>query len=117
MGDDQLVFQGMFPADQFGNRYLVAMCFELQAAQNIGQMAAKFPGMQRVALQFDQGLVSFGQCPGFVATQGSSYLCLTAGHQHDAGGLPLQGKMQGIIRGRVAGMQRRDHFRTLGELR
>jgi hypothetical protein len=40
-GDDQLVFQRVFPADEFGDRQLIATRFELQAAQGVGQLATE----------------------------------------------------------------------------
>ena len=45
----------MLPADQLGHRHLVAVRFELQAAQHIGDLAAELARVQRVAPQLGQG--------------------------------------------------------------
>ena len=55
-GDNQLVFYGVLPADPFGHGNRVAMRLQLQAAQDIGQMAAKFARVNREAQISDKGL-------------------------------------------------------------
>jgi hypothetical protein len=39
---NEFVLHRMFPTDQFGHRSLVAMGFELQAAQDVGDLTAEF---------------------------------------------------------------------------
>jgi peroxiredoxin len=53
-GNDQLVLQRVLPADEFGHRQLIAVRFELQAAQGVGQLAAEFAGVDRMPPEFRQ---------------------------------------------------------------
>ena len=51
-GDDQFVLHRMLPADQFCHGHLIAMCFQQQAAQDIGEVAAEFAGVDRMPPDF-----------------------------------------------------------------
>lgn len=53
-GDDQFVLHRVLPADQLSHRHRVAVGFQQQAAQHIGQVAAEFAGVDGVAPQFCQ---------------------------------------------------------------
>eukprot|EP00952_Eustigmatos_sp_NYUAD-ZCMA_P002581 11336-Eustigmatos_ZCMA.PRE.1 len=50
--DDQLVLHRMLPADKLRHAYLIAVGLKLQAAQHVGDLAAEFTRVQRVAPDF-----------------------------------------------------------------
>ena len=105
-GNDQLVLHGVFPAHQLGHVDLIAVGFQLQTAQHVGDMAAELPGMQGVTPEFRQGVF---QRPALVPAQHSRRFRLAAGHQHDKAGPLRQGKTDGVVRGRIAGVQGGHH--------
>src|SRR5471030_1890566 len=53
-GDDQFIFHRMLPAHQLRHVDLIAMRFELKAAQHVGDLAAEFARVQRMAPDFGQ---------------------------------------------------------------
>ena len=63
-GDDEFILHRVLPADEFGDRHLIAAGFELQATQGIGDLAAEFAGVNRVAPEF--GERGFGKRSVFV---------------------------------------------------
>ena len=103
----------MLPANQFGHRHLVAVRFKLQAAQGVGKLAAEFTGMQRVAPEFRQGC--FRKRGILVPAQHGGHFGLATGNQHDEPGLLVQGKADGVIGGRVAGVQCCDDVDARGQ--
>jgi hypothetical protein len=105
-GDDQLVFQRVFPADEFGDRHLVAMRFELQAAQGVGHLAAEFAGVDRMPPEFRQRRP--GQGFVLLAAQHGGDFGLAAGDEDDELRLLVQGEADGVVGGRIAGVQRGD---------
>ena len=44
-GDDELIFHAVFPSHEFRHRYLIAIRFQVQAAQYIGNLAPKLARM------------------------------------------------------------------------
>jgi hypothetical protein len=73
----------MFPAHQFRHADLVAVRFQLQAAQHVGDLAAELARVQRVAPDFRQRLLPSDLPLFFFSTeatsawqQGTSTMCL-----------------------------------------
>ena len=102
-GDDQLVLERMFPADQFGGGDTISMGFQLQATQHIGQHTAEFARVNRVTPQL--GERSACQRGTLVLAQDSGDFRLAAGGQHYKAGALVQGEADGIIRRRITGVQ------------
>ena len=46
--DDEFIFYRMFPANQLGHGDRIAVGFEQQATQHVGNLAAEFAGVDRV---------------------------------------------------------------------
>ena len=101
--DDQLVFHAVLPAHQLGHGDLVAPGFKVQAAQHVGDLAAHFPRVQRVAPQLGQWRAVQVEC--LVDAQGTRHLGLAARHQHHEFGVFLQAKGNRVIGGGVTGVQ------------
>jgi len=101
-GDDEFVFHRVFPADQFGDVELVAVGFELQAAQYVGEVAAEFAGVDGVAPEFGDG--GFAECGSFVLAQFGGDFGLATGHEDDEAGAAGEREADGIIGGGVAGV-------------
>ncbi len=78
----------MLPADQFGDGDLVAVRFQLQAAQDVGQLAAELAGVQWVPPEFGQRV---GQRCAFVLFEDAGDFGLAAGHQDDEFGVLFEG--------------------------
>ena len=112
-GDDELIFHGVFPADQFGDGDLIAVGFELQAAQDVGDLAAEFAGVQWVAPDFGQG--GFAEASRFVGAQDAGDFGLTTGDEDDVFGIFGEGESDGVVGGGIAGVQGGDHFYLLGQ--
>ena len=102
-GDDQLVLERMFPADQFGCGDAISMGFQLQATQHIGQQTAEFARVDWVTPQL--GERSACQRGTLVLAQDGGDFRLAAGGQHHKAGALVQGEADGIVRRRIAGMQ------------
>ena len=96
----------MFPADEFGDRELIAVGFELQAAQRVGDLAAELAGMNRVAPQF--GERRFGERCRLVLAQCAGDFGLATGNQYDESGFLAQREADRVVGRRVAGVQRGD---------
>jgi hypothetical protein len=92
---------------------LVAMRFQLQAAQHVGDLAAEFARVQRVAPDLGQRI---GERLALVAVQHRGHFGLAARHQHDEARLFGQREMDGVIGGGVAGVQGGDHVDRSGRL-
>ena len=90
----------MLQAGQFGDPHLVAVRFQEQTAQHIGQMRAEFAALDGMAPQLRHAALGAFQAP--------RHFRLAARHQRDIFGLMLQGEQDRLIRRRVAGMQRGD---------
>jgi len=90
------------------------MRFELQAAQYIGQMAAEFARVNRVAPDFCERIMA--DFLALVLAQLAGNFGLATGHQHDELRFLFQSKMDRIIGRRIAGMQRGHHIDCGGQL-
>ena len=106
-GEDELVLHGVLPAHQLGHGHAVTVRLQLQAAQHIGDLAAELPRVQRVAPQLGQRRA--GQVQRLAALHHRRHFRLATGHQHHVSGLLGQAESDGIVGGRVAGVQGRDH--------
>ena len=115
-GDDQLVFHRMLPADQLGHRHLVAVRFQLQAAQHIGDVAAEFAGVDAGGAR--------SRSEAFCENQSFLFLrstAATSAWQQGTSTMNLacfcKRETDRVVGGRIAGMQRGhdvDLFRQLG---
>jgi hypothetical protein len=112
-GDDQLVLQRVFPADEFGHRQLIATRFELQAAQGVGQLAAEFAGVDRMPPDLRQRRLGEGLV--LLAAQLRGDFGLAAGDENDELRLLLEREANGVVGGGVAGVQRGDDVDRSGK--
>ena len=103
----------MFPPNEFGDGDLVAVGFELQPTQNVGDLRAEFAGVDRVTPQFGDG--AFGLRVAFVVTQEGGDFGLTAGHEHDVFRAFFKRETDGVVGRGVAGMQGGDYVNWGGE--
>jgi hypothetical protein len=78
------------------------MRLQLQAAQHIGDLAPKLPRMQRMPPYLSQRI---RQRLGLVLAQHRCHFRLAAGHDDDVLGLLLQGEVDRVVSGGVAGVQ------------
>ena len=99
---DQLVFHAVLPANQFGDRDLVATGLQVQATQHVGDLAAHFTGMNGVAPQFSQRRSREAERLGLPQT--SSNLGLAARYQHHGLGFLFKAKRNSVISRRITGM-------------
>lgn len=114
-GHDEFVFQAVLPAHQLGDGDLIALGFQVQAAQHIGDLAAQLAGVQGVAPQLGQRRA--GQRQGLAAAQHARHLGLAAGHDHHRLRLLGQAKGNRVVGGGVAGVQGGDDADAWGQLR
>ena len=70
----------MLPANKLGNGNAVAQCLKVQAAHDVGKLAADFARVQRVAPEFSQR--GARELLGFVLPQAGSGFGLAAGHKY-----------------------------------
>ncbi len=88
------------------------MGLELQAAQHVGQVAAKLARVQRVTPEFAQRRARLGRSrrQALVLAQGGGHFGLAARHQHQVLRPVRQRKGDGVVGGGVAGVQGGDHI-------
>ena len=112
-GRDQFVFHAVLPTHELGDTHLVALALQVQAPQHVGELAAHLPRVQRVPPKLRQG--GFGQCFRFARSELGRQFGLTTRHQKHQLGFFGQSKLDGVVTGRVTGMERRHHIHTAGQ--
>src|ERR1700738_1137036 len=92
----------MLPADELSHADLVAVRFELQAAQYVRDLTAEFTRVERVPPNLGKRVA---ERLSLVPAKHAGHLRLTARHDDDMARMPSQGEADGVVGSRIACVQ------------